>query len=40
MPFARWENFQECKLEQMETGHDEDSAEKICGAIQERAEKY
>lgn len=39
MPFARWETFDECKTEQMETGHSEDSAEKICGAIQARAEK-
>ena len=39
MPFARWENFRECELEMIDTGHDEESAKKICGAIQERAEK-
>ena len=39
MPFARWENFRECELEMIATGHDEESAKKICGAIQERAEK-
>ena len=39
MPFARWENFRECELEMIETGHDEESAKKICGAIQARAEK-
>jgi hypothetical protein len=39
MPFARWKNFDDCKLEQMQIGHDEESAGNICGAIQERAEK-
>jgi len=39
MPFARWENFRECELEMIDTGHDEESAKKICGAIQARAEK-
>lgn len=39
IPFARWENFQACVNEQLETGHDEESAKKICGAIQARAEK-
>jgi len=39
IPFARWENFRECELEMIETGHDEESAKKICGAIQARAEK-
>lgn len=39
IPFARWENFRECELEMMETGHDEESAKKICGDIQARAEK-
>jgi len=39
MPFARWANFEECKLEQMQTGHDEESAGAICHAIEERAEK-
>ena len=38
-PFARWETFDACKLEQMEIGHSEESADKICGDIQERAEK-
>ena len=39
MPFARWESFNDCKTEMMETGHTEESAKKICGAIQARAEK-
>ena len=39
MPFARWESFEACVLEQKETGHSDESARKICGAIQERAEK-
>ena len=39
MPFARWETFEACKTEMMDTGHDEESAQKICGAIQARAEK-
>ena len=38
-PFARWETFADCKQEQMQIGHSEESAGKICGAIQERAEK-
>lgn len=38
-PFARWENFDECKREQMGIGHSEESSRKICGAIQARAEK-
>jgi len=39
MPFSRWANFDACKLEMMNTGHDEESAKKICGSIQTRAEK-
>jgi len=39
IPFARWETFRECELEMIDTGHDEESAKKICGAIQARAEK-
>ncbi len=38
-PFARWATFAECKLEQMQIGHSEESAKNICGAIQARAEK-
>lgn len=38
-PFARWESFADCKNEQMQIGHSEESANKICGAIQARAEK-
>ena len=39
MPFARWKDFEECTLEQTSLGHDIESANKICGEIQERAEK-
>jgi hypothetical protein len=39
MSFARWENFEGCTLEQMKLGHDKESADKICRAIQARAEK-
>lgn len=39
MSFARWENMQECKVEQMKIGHDEKAAETICEGIMERAEK-
>jgi hypothetical protein len=39
MPFARFENFEACSLEQKRLGHDEESANKICGEIKERAEK-
>ena len=38
-PFARWENFAACEREMMDAGHDKDSADKICGSIQARAEK-
>jgi len=38
-PFARWENFAACEREMMDTGHDKESADKICGSIQARAEK-
>lgn len=36
---GRFEDFAACTLEQKRLGHDEESAAKICGAIQERAEK-
>ena len=39
MPFSRFENFAACTKEMTQLGHDVDSANKICGAIQERAEK-
>jgi hypothetical protein len=39
MPFSRFENWDACILEMKNTGHDKDSAEKICGAIKDRAEK-
>lgn len=38
-PFARWPDFAACEREMMDTGHDKESADKICGAIQARAEK-
>lgn len=37
--FARWNNFNECELEQKTLGHNAESANKICGEIKERAEK-
>ena len=39
MPFARWPDFEACILDMKRLGHDSESADKICGAIQERAEK-
>lgn len=39
MSFSRFENMDSCTLEQKRLGHDDDSANKICGAIKERAEK-
>jgi hypothetical protein len=39
IPFARWPDFAACKREMMDEGHDEDSAKRICGAIQARSEK-
>lgn len=39
MPMARWENFEACTLEMTKMGHDSESANKICGAIKDRAEK-
>ena len=39
MPFARFEDWDACILEQTKLGHDADSANKICGEIKNRAEK-
>ncbi len=39
MPFARFEDWSACITEQTQLGHDEESANKICGAIKDRAEK-
>lgn len=39
MPFARWPDFEACTLDMKRLGHDSESADKICGTIQERAEK-
>jgi hypothetical protein len=39
MPFARWNNFEECVLEMKKLNHDEESANAICGDIKNRAEK-
>ena len=38
-PFAHWESFSACVVDQRSLGHSEESAKKICGAIQDRAEK-
>lgn len=38
-PFARWQNIEECKQEQINIGHTEKAALNICEIIQERAEK-
>lgn len=38
MPFADYKNFNECKIDMMKKGKDEDSAKKICGAMQAKAE--
>lgn len=39
MPFARFPDFESCTREMTSLGHDSESANKICGAIKERAEK-
>ena len=39
MPFSRFENMNECVLEQTQLGHDTESASNICGEIKDRAEK-
>lgn len=39
MPFARFENFEECTFEQSKLGHSKEDSEKICGEIKDRAEK-
>lgn len=39
MPFARWENLEECKLEQMQIGHSQEHAKNICEGIKEREDK-
>jgi hypothetical protein len=37
MPFAGFEDFEECVVTMTDDGHDEQSAENICGALQEEA---
>ena len=37
MPFAGFEDFEECQRTMQEDGHDEDSAQSICGALQAEA---
>jgi len=37
-PFAGFENFQSCLLEQRKHGHNMESAQKICGFLQNRSE--
>jgi len=39
IPFGRWENFEACVTDMREQDHDEESAQKICGAIKDRVEK-
>ena len=39
MVFARWENIEACTLEMKGLGHCDTDAAKICGTIQDRAEK-
>lgn len=39
MPFVRWENYEACKLEQMNIGHVEEHAKMICDGIKDREEK-
>lgn len=39
MPFARFEDWDACILAQTKLGHDQESANKICGEIKDRAEK-
>jgi hypothetical protein len=39
LPMGRFESFESCTLEMTKLGHDSESANKICGAIKDRAEK-
>lgn len=39
MPFAGYEDFDACVIDQKSKGHSDDSAHKICGALQAQAEK-
>jgi len=39
MSFARWDNLEACSTEQMQIGHSETDANKICMGIKERADK-
>lgn len=37
-PFGAWDDFEDCKQDMMDDGYDEDSAEKICGELQNQLE--
>lgn len=39
MPFAGYPSFDACVTDQLDRGHSEDSARRICGALQAEAEK-
>jgi len=39
MPFAGFKNFEACVRKQKRKGKSEESAKKICGSLQARAEK-
>jgi phage gp29-like protein len=38
LPFGKWEDFDSCVADHVSRGHSEDSARRICGAIQEKVE--
>lgn len=39
LPFAGYENFEACVLDQVSRGHDDEAARRICGALQEESDK-
>ncbi|RLC71306.1 MAG: hypothetical protein DRI26_05400 [Chloroflexi bacterium] len=39
MPFGKWKDFNDCVQDMISQGHDEESARKICGALQARLGK-
>ena len=38
-PFGRWDSFEDCVDDMIEQGYDEETASKVCGALQERLKK-
>ncbi len=40
MPFLDWEDFESCVVDMQEEGYDKESAEAICGSLEEESDNY